>query len=137
MKIHNLSPYFQSSTLIVIATILLIAFISGSFAMMLSIGGDAPVTSEAVPIIAFGLFFLYLIEGAIGLGIGSICGKRLHGFVLSAILGPIGWIIIAVMCYKATLPKRICPYCCSRIHSQASVCRYCQRELQPASIDTP
>lgn len=44
--------------------------------------------------------------GLVGAAIGSAKGRFLGGFVLGMLLGPIGWILVAVgPNYKATDPK--------------------------------
>ena len=41
-------------------------------------------------------FLLWIVIGIIGALIGNLKGETTSGFVLGLLLGPIGWIIIAV-----------------------------------------
>ena len=70
---------------------------------------------------------------------GSRKGRKRQGVVLGVLLGPIGLLIIklspvdeAGAIASGTLRK--CPACAEIVKAEASVCRYCGRELEPTLV---
>jgi ribosomal protein L40E len=66
-------------------------------------------------------------SGLIGAIIGTSNGRSAEGFLWGILLGPIGWIIVAVS------PKaygRKCPYCLAGIPREAVKCRHCGSNLR-------
>lgn len=104
------------------------------------------------------LVFWALLGGGVGAAIGTSKGRGVAGFWLGALLGFIGWIIVAVMeptpevraqrnaelanaiggnetlTTKGT--TRLCPWCAEDIKSQARICRFCNREVEPLEPET-
>jgi len=98
------------------------------------------------------LFLWAAVGGGIGYWIGSGKGRGGLGFVLGLVLGWIGWIIVALLHPTAEVEARRmavlaaalrgdetvsglgrpCPWCAEIIKPAASVCRYCDRTVQPA-----
>lgn len=72
------------------------------------------------------LLVLWAIFGVVGAWIGERRGGRGGmGCLAGILLGPIGWLIMAV-----TGPDKLpCPHCRERIHEAATVCPKCQREV--------
>jgi hypothetical protein len=71
------------------------------------------------------LFIWIILLGAVGAFLGSRKGRTGEGLFLGALLGPIGWLIIAVM-----RGDRIdCPACRERIAPDALICPRCQTPL--------
>lgn len=62
-----------------------------------------------------------IISGLIGMAIGSVKGSPGTGFFLGFLLGPIGWLIIALV--PDNRPK--CPYCKGAIIPGAIKCKNC------------
>ena len=94
--------------------------------------------------------WLYFL-GAIGRRIGSGKGHARAGWWLGLLLGPIGWLIVALigpssdsqaqqavrntMAVESALSadSRACPWCAEKIKTSARLCRYCNREIEPAT----
>jgi hypothetical protein len=62
--------------------------------------------------------------GIIAALIGAPKGQGWLGFLLGALLGPLG---ILIMVFTQG-NRKICPYCKEKIHKDASVCSRCQKE---------
>src|SRR5437660_8238121 len=76
-----------------------------------------------------GVFFLFgmALSAVIGYLIGARRGIGTAGALMSAFLGPIGWLLAALL----TGNLRKCPFCAESVKPDAVVCRYCGRELPP------
>ncbi len=68
--------------------------------------------------------FVVGLLGGIGAAIGSIKGRTAAGFWLGALLGPLGWLIAAVL-GRSEGATVACPKCAERIQPAATVCRWC------------
>jgi hypothetical protein len=71
---------------------------------------------------------LTLVSLAGGAWIGWIKGRVVAGVIWAAVLGPIGWIVVALG--KSNLSP--CPECGKGNHAGAKVCRHCGANLQQA-----
>jgi hypothetical protein len=71
-----------------------------------------------------GYVMLWLFMGLLGAALGNSKGRGGDGFCLGVLLGPIGVVIVVLLSPKG----RVCSFCKSSIHSEASVCPHCQRE---------
>ncbi len=95
---------------------------------------------------------MLVVGGGVGFAIGKGKGRGGFGFVLGALLGLIGWIIIAVMpgvnsapVMRRRMPPRpvggpgaggpgqgglkACPYCAEMIQPAARICRFCKADV--------
>ena len=75
------------------------------------------------------IFGWVLVGGVVGASIGSAKGNAGAGFAWGAVLGPIGWIIAALL---LDYPLK-CRYCCGGVPEGATVCKNCGRELPSQS----
>ena len=102
------------------------------------------------------LLVLVVVGGGVGYLIGANKGLGSAGFWLGALLGLIGWIIVAVM--EPSEEERIrrqqqfviamqggvvvvqgdrpCPHCAELIKPAAIVCRFCGRDVEPLPAAT-
>lgn len=105
------------------------------------------------------ILFFWGLSGVVGAVILSKYDRGGTGCLLGLLLGPIGWIIAAVM--RGNLrdaaaqarhqeqleavrggaggerAQRKCPYCAEMILAEARVCRFCNRESEPAPPEAP
>ena len=102
-----------------------------------------------------GIFFLWLLSSILGAAILSRHNKAGTGFLLGAILGPIGLLFALVirsgeskkeeqkrhneqMAALAEIKanneniraERACPYCAENILSKAKVCKHCGKDVE-------
>ncbi|MBA2435711.1 MAG: zinc ribbon domain-containing protein [Pyrinomonadaceae bacterium] len=79
------------------------------------------------------ILFWAIVGGFVGALIGQRKGRTGEGAVLGLILGPIGWLVVALgPDYKTAQESRKCPFCAELVKKEANVCKHCGRDL-PAS----
>jgi DNA-directed RNA polymerase subunit RPC12/RpoP len=91
------------------------------------------------------LLLYVLIFGLVGGLIGERKGRSGAGFIFGALLGPIGWLIIAVgpdiKAEQAALHARKCPACMGSVPDGARKCMHCGEDLAvqlaPAPVPVP
>lgn len=72
---------------------------------------------------------------AVGIAIGMVKGRVLAGFLWGLVLGPIGWLIVAmgptIKPHKdaSVLPANACPYCEHALGAQQSICGKCGHRI--------
>lgn len=75
------------------------------------------------------LFVIAPVIGLIGLAIGSIKGNGLFGFVLSLLLGPLGWLLVLLASDK----RKKCPHCAGPLgEGKVTRCKNCGGSLVAA-----
>jgi hypothetical protein len=87
---------------------------------------------EILAILVFSIVVFGFVCSAIWSGKG---GDPFVGFLIGAVLGLIGLVVVAVMTpQQSALPSkrtRECPHCKERMRRDASVCPHCQRDSDP------
>src|SRR5215469_8592168 len=73
------------------------------------------------------------IAALVGWLIGKPKGLADEGALLGALLGPLGWLIVAGLKSKG---MRKCRFCAEEIRKEATVCRYCGRDA-PEEVRPP
>ena len=77
----------------------------------------------------FFVVLLWLVFAFVGLTIGTTRG---HSTLVSAaagvLLGPLGWVLLWII---PSGKLRVCPYCAEIIKEEATVCRFCGRDIPP------
>ena len=69
-----------------------------------------------------------IVGGIVGAAIASSKGgSSASGCIVGVLLGPIGWILIAL----TAGPSGRCPHCGGRIPKNVAVCSHCGRETKP------
>lgn len=100
--------------------------------------------------VVLGISLFIVFFGGIGRWIGRGKGHARAGWWLGVLLGPIGWIAVGLTspssdvqaeqavrnstAVEAALNSdtRACPWCAETIKTAARLCRYCNREIDPA-----
>ena len=75
------------------------------------------------------LVVFWLVCGVVGAIVGEQKGVAAAGFVLGALLGPLGLVIVFVMDGN----RRRCLVCRELMDPMAAVCPHCQRDVVPAA----
>ena len=89
------------------------------------------------------LLLYVLIFGLVGGLIGESKGRSGAGFIFGALLGPIGWLIVAIgpdiKAEQAALHARKCPACMGSVPDGARKCMHCGEDLavKPAPVSAP
>lgn len=85
------------------------------------------MTAELALLLALG----WLVGGLVGLALLHSSGRGAIGFLLGAFLGPIGWIVAAIMRLDQRTPSTAgmmrCLDCAELVPREARKCRYCGR----------
>jgi len=81
------------------------------------------------------LVLYVMVFGLVGWVIGERKGRPEAGFLFGALLGPIGWLIVAVgpdvKAAEATTRLKKCPFCAELVQPEAKVCKHCGKDIAP------
>jgi hypothetical protein len=86
-----------------------------------------------------------VIWGVIGAILGERKGQPFGGFLISALLGPIGVLIVllskaetdAIEKRQRREGMRKCDHCAEMVKGDAIVCRYCGRDIVVSKVSSP
>ena len=97
--------------------------------------GDMETVVLDYYLIALVLYVIFF--GLIGVVVGQRKGRAFAGFVFGALLGPIGWLIVAlgpdIKASQEAARLRKCPFCAELVQPEAKVCKHCGRNIKPIS----
>lgn len=82
---------------------------------------------------SFSILIGAAVSATVGALLGQARGRTADGAFLSAFLGPIGWLLIAL----GPDGRCKCPHCRAPVPDGASVCCHCTRELVSAPAARP
>lgn len=87
------------------------------------------------------LVLYVMVFGLVGWVVGERKGRPEAGFIFGALLGPIGWLIVAlgpdVKIAQAAMRMRKCPSCAELVQPDAKVCKHCGRDIEPTPTVAP
>lgn len=69
------------------------------------------------------------LSALVGLAIGNGKGRPTAGLIWGFVLGPIGWLIVAVSPAAMAHKAKPCPYCLGAVPLNQSVCAHCSHPL--------
>ncbi len=76
------------------------------------------------------LVILIVIFGAIGALIGSgYRGRSMAGLFWGALLGPLGWILVALGPDHRSVRFGVCPHCAGKLSVGSSDCPHCKNRV--------
>lgn len=75
----------------------------------------------------------WMVGSGVGLVVGAVIGTAKHRAVTGAIwgglLGPVGWLIVAIGPDAAQRRAKRCPHCLGLLPVQQSQCAHCNRRV--------
>ena len=86
-------------------------------------GSPGPYNRKASMLIAFLAYFI--VFGAIGALIGQKKGRPFAGLVWAMVLGPIGWLLVALLPAAKSGKATECPHCGGILPLSQSQCNHC------------
>jgi hypothetical protein len=84
-----------------------------------------------------GILSTFVFFGAIGILIGQRKGRTLAGLLFGMILGPIGWLVVALGPSKRELLSRPCPHCNQLVVIDSKSCGQCAGAITWLGKDRP
>jgi hypothetical protein len=75
------------------------------------------------------------IASLVGAAVGQLRGRILAGFLFGGLLGPVGWLLVAIgPNYSKDVRK--CPFCSEFVKSAANICKHCGKSLSVSTAFT-
>jgi len=78
------------------------------------------------------IVLVWIASGVIGASLLGQYDRAGTGFLLGAILGPIGVIVAFVVRRSEQSKRRKCPHCAEVVLIEARVCKHCGRDIEAA-----
>lgn len=72
----------------------------------------------------------FIFFGAIGVLIGQRKGRPLAGMVWGMLLGPFGWLLMALLPHSGAAKRRACPHCGGVVALEQTRCNHCGNAIR-------
>lgn len=79
-------------------------------------------------VVVYALIY-FIVFGAIGMLIGQRRGRPMAGLVWAMLLGPIGWLLMALLPSAGATKATACPHCGGALPLMQAKCNHCANKV--------